>query len=313
MYPSTIISLLRYGRWGVLGCVTHGACMVFPDASFDPLQTLKAIEQEKCTALYGVPTMFIAMLNHPDFAEYNLRSLRTGVMAGSPCPIEVMKQVIADMNMSEITICYGMTETSPVSFQSNINDPLDKLVGTVGQVHPFVEVKIIDGDGFSIERGQQGELCTRGYSVMQDYWDDQSLTNEAIDGAGWMHTGDLSIMSDDGYVKITGRVKDTIIRGGENISPREIEEFLYLHNDIEDVQVFGVPDDKYGEQICAWIKLKEGHDLDEEKVKAWCKGQIAHFKVPRYVYFVDVFPMTVTGKIQKFKMRDQMIGILQIS
>lgn len=253
------------------------------------------------------------MLNHPEFKSFNLETLRTGVMAGSPCPIEVMKQVISDMHMSEVTICYGMTETSPVSFQSNIDDPLDKLVGTVGQVHPFVEVKIIDSDGLTIERGQQGELCTRGYSVMQGYWNDPDLTQEAIDVAGWMHTGDLAIMSHDGYVSITGRVKDMIIRGGENVYPREIEEFLYLHEDIQDVQVFGVPDEKYGEEICVWIRLNVGHNLDEEKVKSLCKGQIAHYKIPRYVYFVDEFPMTVTGKIQKFVMRDEAIKILGIS
>ena len=297
---------------GVLGAVTHGACMVFPDESFDPISTLTAIEAEKCTALYGVPTMFIGMLNHEDFKNFDLRSLRTGVMAGSPCPTDVMKQVITEMHMSEITICYGMTETSPVSFQSIIGDPIEKLVSTVGKIHPFLEVKIIGEDGRAVSRGQQGEICTRGYSVMQGYWNDPERTNEAIDAALWMHTGDLGTMNIEGYVTITGRVKDMIIRGGENIYPREIEEFLFQHQKIEDVQVFGVPDEKFGEQICAWIKVKVGHSLTEEEIQKLCKQELAHFKAPHYLHFVTEFPMTVTGKIQKFKMRDQMIKHLNI-
>jgi len=291
---------------GVLGCITHGSCMVFPGEAFEPLTVLETVAAEKCTALYGVPTMFIAELEHPEFGKYDLSSLRTGVMAGSPCPIEVMKRVIAEMNMAEVTIAYGMTETSPVSFQSKTDDSVEKRVSTVGQIMPFVEVKITDDQGHAVPRGSQGELCTRGYSVMQGYWGDAEKTADVLDNAGWMHTGDLAVMDDEGYVNITGRVKDMIIRGGENVYPREIEEFLYRHDDIQDVQVFGVPDDKYGEEVACWIIAKQGGSIGEQDVRDFCKGEIAHYKVPRYIRIVDEFPMTVTGKIQKFQMRDQM-------
>lgn len=291
---------------GVLGCVTHGAAIVLPGEAYDPESVLQAVEDEQCTALYGVPTMFIGELEHPSFSRFDLSSLRTGTMAGSPCPIEVMKRVISDMNMSEVTIAYGMTETAPVSFQSKKDDPLDKRVGTVGQIHPFVEVKIVDEEGRTVPRGAQGELCTRGYSVMQGYWADEERTAEAIDNAHWMHTGDLATMDDDGYVNITGRLKDMIIRGGENIYPREIEEFLYTHPAIQDVQVFGVPDDRMGEEVCAWVLLRDGETISEDDVRSFCKGQIAHYKVPRYIRFVSEYPMTVTGKIQKFEMRNAM-------
>jgi fatty-acyl-CoA synthase len=292
---------------GSLNCVTHGACMVFPNDGFDPESTLKAISEEKCTALFGVPTMFIAELDHPDFKNYDTSSLRTGCMAGASCPIEVMKKVFDDMHMSEVTIAYGMTETSPVSFQSSTDDPIERRVSTVGRVHPHVEVKIVDEQGATVPRGEKGEFCTRGYSVMSGYWNDEERTAEAIDKDGWMHTGDLAILDDEGYCNIVGRVKDMVIRGGENVYPREIEEFLYTNENVQDVSVFGVPDDKYGEEICAWIKLKTDVQLNEEDIKSFCKGQIAHYKVPRYVKFVDDFPMTVTGKIQKFIMRDKMI------
>lgn len=293
---------------GVLGCVAHGACMVFPDQAFEPTSVLKAVEQEKCTALYGVPTMFIAELETPNFDEFDLSSLRTGAMAGSPCPVEVMKRVISDMHMEEVTIAYGMTETSPVSFQSMLDDPLEKRVSTVGKIHPYVEVKIVDENNHTVARGVQGELCTRGYSVMRGYWNDPERTNEAIDDAGWMHTGDLATMDAEGYVQITGRLKDMIIRGGENIYPREIEEFLYTHPGIQDVQVFGVPHEKWGEEVCAWIIARDNLDqeLTYDMVKAFCKGQIAHYKVPTTIRFVREYPMTVTGKIQKFVMRDEM-------
>ena len=291
---------------GVLGCVTQGATIVLPGEAFEPESVLAAVEAEKCTALYGVPTMFIAELEHPEFSKFDLSSLRTGTMAGSPCPIEVMKRVINDMHMSEVTIAYGMTETAPVSFQSKKDDPLDKRVGTVGQIHPFVEVKIVDEKGCTVTRGTQGELCTRGYSVMQGYWADDERTAEAIDGAHWMHTGDLATMDKDGYVNITGRLKDMIIRGGENIYPREIEEFLYTHPAIQDVQVFGIPDDRMGEEVCAWILLRDDAAVTEEGIRTFCKGQIAHYKVPRYIRFVSEYPMTVTGKIQKFEMRNAM-------
>ncbi|GHF10936.1 AMP-binding protein [Kordiimonas sediminis] len=291
---------------GTLCCVSFGAAMVFPGEAYDPETVLKAVEQEKCTSLYGVPTMFIAELSHPDFDQYDLSSLRTGVMAGSPCPIETMKKVIGKMHMSEVTIGYGMTETSPISMQSNPTDTLEKRVTTVGNVHPHVEVKIIDEDGNIVERGIQGEFCTRGYSVMKGYWGDEERTRESIDKDGWMHSGDLATMDEDGYVNITGRVKDMIIRGGENVYPKEIEEFLYRHEKIQDVQVFGVPDDKYGEEICAWIQLKPGQSANTQEIKDFCRDQIAHYKVPRYIKFVEEFPMTVTGKIQKFVMRDMM-------
>jgi len=291
---------------GVLGCVTHGACMVFPAAAFEPLSVLEAVSTEKCTALYGVPTMFIAELEQPEFTSFDLSSLRTGVMAGSPCPIEIMKRVITDMHMTEVTICYGMTETSPVSLQSTTTDSIEKRVSTVGQIHPHVEVKIIDTEGHTVPHGEQGELCTRGYSVMQGYWADEALTAEAIDTDGWMHTGDLARMDSEGYVNITGRVKDMIIRGGENIYPREIEEFLYQHDAIQDVQVFGVPDEKYGEEVGCWIIPRKDVKLQENTVRSYCEGQIAHYKVPRHIRIVDEFPMTVTGKIQKFIMREKM-------
>ncbi len=291
---------------GNLACVTHGAAMIYPADSFDPLSVMQTVQEEKCTALHGVPTMFIAELEHPDFDKFDFSSLRTGIMAGSPCPIEVMKRAIAKMNLQEITIAYGMTETSPVSFQSGTDDPLELRVSTVGRIHPHVEVKIVDGEGRVVPPGVSGELLTRGYSVMQGYWGDEQRSKEAIDKAGWMHTGDLATLDKNGYGNIVGRVKDLVIRGGENVYPREVEEFLYRHPKVQDVQVFGVPDVKYGEEIAAWIALKPGQSANEEEIKAFCKGQIAHYKIPRYVRFVDSFPMTVTGKVQKFVMRDQM-------
>lgn len=293
-----------------LNCIVHSAAMVIPNDGFDPALTLQAVAQEKCTALYGVPTMFIAELDLPDFAAYDLSSLRTGIMAGASCPIEIMKRVVAEMNMKEVTIAYGMTETSPVSFQSSVDDPLESRVSTVGRVHPHVQVKLIDPEGRAVETGEKGELCTRGYNVMQGYWGDEERTRECIDGAGWMRTGDLAVFDEAGYCNIVGRVKDMVIRGGENIYPREVEEFLYRHEKIQDVSVFGVPDDKYGEQLCAWIKLKEGQAADPEDIRAFCKDRIAHHKIPHYVRFVDEFPMTVTGKMQKFRMRDAMIDEL---
>jgi fatty-acyl-CoA synthase len=292
---------------GSLNCVTHGACMVFPNDGFDPESTLRTIEEEKCTALFGVPTMFIAELDHPDFLKYDMSSLRTGCMAGASCPIEVMKKVFDDMHMSEVTIAYGMTETSPVSFQSSTDDPIERRVSTVGRIHPHVEVKIVDEQGKTVARGEKGEFCTRGYSVMQGYWGDEERTRDAIDVDGWMHTGDLAILDDEGYCNIVGRVKDMLIRGGENVYPREIEEFIYTNDKVQDVSVFGVPDDKYGEEICVWIKLKTGMEVKEDEIKVFCKENIAHYKVPRYVKFVDEFPMTVTGKIQKFIMRKKMM------
>jgi fatty-acyl-CoA synthase len=292
---------------GNLGCMTHGATMIYPSDGFDPKAVLEAVQAERATALYGVPTMFIAELNHPEFARYDLRSLRTGVMAGSPCPVEVMKSVKTLMHMHDVEICYGMTETSPVSFQTRIGAPLEKQVGTVGQVHPFVEVKIVDEHGAVVPIGTPGELCTRGYSVMLGYWDNPQATANAIDPARWMHTGDLAVMDEEGYVNIVGRIKDMIIRGGENIYPREIEEFLYTHPKIRDVQVIGVPDAKYGEEIMAWVILREGETASEEEIREFCRGQIAHYKIPRYVRFVDAFPMTVTGKVQKFVMREQSV------
>jgi len=297
---------------GNLGCTTHGATMVYPAPSFDPLETLRTIEAERCTSLYGVPTMFIAQLTHPEFAQFDLASLRTGIMAGSPCPVETMKQTMSLMNMHEVGICYGMTETSPVSTQTAADDTIEQRTGTVGHVHPHVEVKIIDpATGRCVQRGESGELCTRGYSVMLGYWNDPDKTAEAVDTAGWMHTGDLAVMDDAGYINIVGRSKDMIIRGGENVYPREIEEFLYTHPDIVDVQVVGVPDAKYGEEIMAWVRLREGASpLGTEEVRAFCQGRIAHYKVPRYVHVVDEFPMTVTGKIQKYKLRDAAVILL---
>jgi len=292
---------------GNLGCLTHGATMVYPAEAFDPLATLQAVAEERCTALYGVPTMFIAQLDHPEFAKFDLRSLRTGIMAGSPCPIEVMKKVQSQMNMGEVTIAYGMTETSPVSTQCATDDPVERRVSTVGQVLPHIEIKIVDPEGKAVPRGETGEFCTRGYSVMKGYWNDADKTRDAIDEAGWMRTGDLATMDEQGYVNIVGRLKDMVIRGGENVYPREIEEFLYSHPKIQDVQVIGVPDTRYGEEICAWIKLKGGQSATPEEIRAFCKGQIAHYKIPRYIEFVPEFPMTITGKIQKFVMREQTI------
>lgn len=292
---------------GNLACFTHGSTVVYPNDAFEPLSVLQTVQAEKCTGLHGVPTMFIAELDHPRFKEFDLSTLRTGIMAGSPCPVEVMRRVQADMHMGEVTIAYGMTETSPVSCQSSTDTPLDKRVSTVGTVQPHLEVKIIDPDsGRTVAPGQSGELCTRGYSVMHGYWGDEAKTKEAIDAEGWMHTGDLATMDAEGYVNIVGRIKDMVIRGGENIYPREIEEFLYRLPQVQDVQVVGVPDAKYGEELCAWVIVKPGQSLDEEGVRAFCKGQIAHYKVPRYIRFVGAFPMTVTGKIQKFKIREAM-------
>ena len=292
---------------GNLACLTHGACIVYPNDAFEPLSVLQAVQAERCTGLHGVPTMFIAELDHPRFQAFDLSTLRTGIMAGSPCPIEVMKRVQAEMHMQEVTIAYGMTETSPVSCQSRTDTPLDKRVSTVGQVQPHLEVKIVDPDsGRVVPVGERGELCTRGYSVMQGYWEDPARTAEAIDAEGWMHTGDLATMDAEGYVNIVGRIKDMVIRGGENVYPREIEEFLYRHPKVQDVQVVGVPDQKFGEELCAWIIAKPGQALTEDDLRAFCKGQIAHYKVPRYIKFVDAFPMTVTGKIQKFKIREAM-------
>ncbi len=291
---------------GVLGCVTHGAAMVFPGEGFDPLAVLRTVAEERCTALYGVPTMFIAEMAHPDFASYDLSSLRTGIMAGSPCPIEVMRRAISLMNLREITIAYGMTETSPVSFQTKLDAPVERRVSTVGTVHPHLEVKVVDTDGKIVPAGTPGELCTRGYSVMLGYWGDEDRTRLAIDRAGWMHTGDLATIDAEGYCAIVGRIKDMVIRGGENVYPREVEEFLYRHPKIVDVQVFGVHDDKYGEELCAWVKLRDGETMTEEDVRAFCRDQISYYKVPRYVRFVDEFPMTITGKMQKFLMRAAM-------
>ncbi|RAZ72469.1 AMP-binding protein [Mesorhizobium atlanticum] len=292
---------------GTMGCVSKGATMVFPGEGFDAGATLKAVAQERCTGLYGVPTMFVAMLDHADFASFDLTSLRTGIMAGSPCPIEVMKKVVSLMHMSQVTIAYGMTETSPVSFQSSVDDPLEKRVSTVGRIHPHVEVKAIGADGATVAVGEPGELCTRGYSVMKGYWEDAEKTREAIDADGWMHTGDLATIDAEGYCNIVGRVKDMVIRGGENVYPREVEEFLYRHPKVKEVQVFGIPDDKYGEELCAWIVLKPGQIATAEEIKAFCAGQIAHYKVPRHIRFRTELPMTVTGKPQKFLMREAMV------
>ena len=292
---------------GSLACFTHGSTIVFPNDGFDALTVLETVQAERCTALHGVPTMFIAELDHPRFAEFDLSTLRTGIMAGTACPIEVMKRVVERMNLREITIAYGMTETAPVSCQSAADTPLDQRVATVGKVQPHLEVKIIDPDtGTTVPRGQSGEFCTRGYSVMHGYWGDEAKTREAIDTEGWMHTGDLATMDDEGYVNIVGRIKDLVIRGGENIYPREIEEFLYRHPKVQDVQVVGLPDKRYGEELCAWIITKPGQTASADEIRDFCKGQIAHYKVPKYIQFVDAFPMTVTGKIQKFKIRDEM-------
>jgi len=290
---------------GNLACTTHGACIVIPAPGFEPAATLRAVQQERCTSLYGVPTMFIAELALPDFASYDLSALRTGIMAGSPCPVEVMKRVVSEMHMSEVTIAYGMTETSPVSAQTRADDDMDRRVSTVGRVHPHVEVKVIDPDsGLVLPRGVPGEMCTRGYSVMLGYWNEPDKTADVIDAARWMHTGDLAVMDAGGYLNIVGRIKDMVIRGGENVYPREVEEFLYAHPLIEDVQVIGVPDEKYGEELCAWVRLRAGAELTAAEIRAYCTGKIAHYKIPRYVRFTSEFPMTVTGKVQKFRMRE---------
>lgn len=297
---------------GNLACTTHGTAMVYPGEGFDPLATLQTVAEERCTGLHGVPTMFIAQMEHPQFASFDLSSLRTGIMAGAPCPIEVMRRAVDSMNLREITIAYGMTETSPVSFQTSVDDPLDRRVSTVGRVQPHLEVKIIDSEGRIVPRGVPGELCTRGYAVMLGYWEDPERTAQAIDAARWMHTGDLATIDEEGFCNIVGRIKDMVIRGGENIYPREVEEFLYRHPKIEDVQVFGVPDQRFGEELCAWIKLRAHEQMTADDVRAFCAGQIAHYKVPRHIKFVESFPMTVTGKMQKFIMRDEMTRALGI-
>jgi len=299
---------------GNLAALTHGATIVYPNDAFEPVSVLRAVQDERCTALHGVPTMFIAELDHPRFKEFDLSTLRTGVMAGSPCPIEVMKRVVSEMHMGEVTIAYGMTETSPASCQSTTNTPLEKRVSTIGKVLPHLELKVTDPDsGDILPVGAVGELCTRGYSVMRGYWEDAAKTSEAIDAEGWMHSGDLATIDEDGYVNIAGRIKDLVIRGGENVYPREVEEFLYRHSAIQDVQVIGVPDQKYGEELCAWVVLREGAMLSEDELRAFCKGQIAHYKIPRYVRFVENFPMTVTGKVQKFAMREIMKEELRLN
>jgi fatty-acyl-CoA synthase len=300
---------------GNLAATSHGACMVIPAPSFDPVATLDAVQAERCTSLYGVPTMFIAELSAPGFADYDLSSLRTGIMAGSPCPAEVMKQVMSRMSMREVSICYGMTETSPVSTQTRPDDSLDRRVSTVGRVGPHLEVKVVDpATGATTPRGTPGELCTRGYSVMLGYWGQADKTAEAVDGARWMHTGDLAVMDEDGYLAITGRIKDMVIRGGENVYPREIEEFLYTHPDILDAQVIGVPDAKYGEELMAWVRLRPGAaELTAESLREFCAGQLAHYKIPRYVHIVDEFPMTVTGKVRKVEMRERSVEILGLA
>ncbi|MEP6697262.1 MAG: AMP-binding protein [Pseudonocardiales bacterium] len=297
---------------GNLGATSHGSCMVIPAPGFDPAATLRAVAAERCTSLYGVPTMFIAELADPSFGSHDLSSLRTGIMAGSPCPVEVMKRVVSDMGMTEVTICYGMTETSPVSTQTRADDDLERRVATVGQVHPHVEVKVIDAEtGRTLPRGSPGELCTRGYSVMLGYWQEPERTAEAIDPARWMHTGDLAVMDDAGYLNVVGRIKDLVIRGGENVYPREVEEFLYAHPDIADVQVIGVPDDRFGEELMAWVRLREGVGaLTADQVREFCTGRLAHYKIPRYVHVVEEFPMTVTGKVRKAQMREEAIEIL---
>jgi fatty-acyl-CoA synthase len=299
----------------VLASVSTGAAMVFPGEAFEPAATLRAVSEERCTALHGVPTMFIAQLDHPDFAQYDLSSLRTGIMAGSPCPIETMKRVVSEMHMRDVTIAYGMTETSPVSFQSATTDPLEKRVTTVGRVQPHLEVKLIDALGRTVPVGAKGELCTRGYSVMLGYWGDDEQTRAQTRSAvvdGWMHTGDLATLDEQGYCNIVGRVKDMLIRGGENVYPREIEEFLFRHPKVQSVQVFGVPDAKYGEEVCAWVILKSGQRATENEIRQFCEGQIAHYKIPRYIRFVQELPMTVTGKVQKFVMREAMMAELKL-
>jgi fatty-acyl-CoA synthase len=298
---------------GNLACLTHGATMIYPSDAFDAQAVLQTIEAERCTGLYGVPTMFIAELAHPEFEGFDLSALRTGCMAGSPCPVEVMTKVIERMHMRDVTIAYGMTETSPVSFQTAQDDPFDRRVGTVGRVQPHLECKVVDPAGETTPVGESGELCTRGYSVMLGYWDDPDKTAEVLDAEGWMHTGDLAVIDRDGYGNIVGRIKDMVIRGGENVYPREVEEFLYRHPKVEDVTVVGVPDEKFGEELCAWIRLKPGEDASAEEITAFCRGQIAHYKIPRYVRFVDEFPMTVSGKVRKFVIRDRMIDELNLT
>ena len=294
----------------VLACISHGSTMVFPGEAFDPEQTLQTVQDEQCTALHGVPTMFITELDHPNFGHFDLSSLRTGIMAGAPCPVEVMKRVISEMHMQDILIAYGQTELSPINNMTLPDDSLERRTETVGRAMPWVEIKIIDEAGHVVPVGQKGEICTRGYSVMQGYWNDPEKTAETIDASGWLHSGDIATMDASGYVRIVGRIKDMIIRGGENIYPREVEEFLYQHPAITEVQVFGIPDEKMGEEVCAWIQLNEGADLTADDVKAYCKDQITHFKVPRHIRFVSEYPMTVTGKIQKFVMRDEMLALL---
>jgi fatty-acyl-CoA synthase len=298
---------------GNLACVTHGSCMVSPSEGFDPVATLEAVQAERCTGLHGVPTMFIAMLEHPEFARFDLKSLRTGIMAGSPCPVEVMRKVVSAMHMSEVTIAYGMTETSPVSFQSAYNDPLERRVSTVGRILPHLEVKIVDAEGRIVPPGVAGELLTRGYSVMRGYWDDPAATTASIDEARFMHTGDLATIDQEGYCNIVGRLKDMVIRGGENVYPREVEEFLFTHPAVAEVQAFGVPDRRYGEELCVWVRRREGSALNEVEIIAFCRASIAHYKVPRYVRFVDSFPMTVTGKAQKYLMRKAMMEELALA
>ncbi len=295
---------------GSLACVTHGAAAIFPAEAFDALATLQAVAAERCTALHGVPTMFIAQLDHPRFAQFDLSTLRTGIMAGAPCPVEVMNRVLTQMHLPEILIAYGQTETSPVNHMTRADDPIGKRVGSVGRAAAHCEIRIVDAEGRTLPVGERGEICCRGYAVMHGYWDDEERTRETIDAQGWLHSGDIGVMDAEGYVQVTGRIKDMIIRGGENIYPREVEEFLYTHPDIQDVQVFGVPDAKYGEQVCAWIRLRPGAALDADRVRDFCRERIAHFKVPRFIRFVDDFPMTVTGKVQKFRMREQMIAEL---
>ena len=299
---------------GNLACTSNGCTMVIPAPAFDPKATLEAVAKERCTSLYGVPTMFIAELNHPDFESYDLSSLRTGIMGGSPCPVEIMKQVVSRMGLKEVTICYGMTETSPVSTQTRTDDSLDRRVSTVGLVHPHLEVKIVDPEtGLTVPRGEPGELCTRGYSVMLGYWNEPGKTAEAIDPARWMHTGDLGVMDSEGYLNITGRIKDLVIRGGENIYPREIEEFLHTHPDILDAQVIGVPDVKYGEELCAWVKIRPGAEpVTAGKVREFAAGKLARYKIPRYVIVVDEFPLTVTGKVRKLEMREKSVALLAL-
>ena len=298
---------------GNLACITHGAAMVYPSEGFEPLAALQTVQDERCTGLYGVPTMFIAELALPEFRSFDLASLRTGIMAGSPCPIEVMRRCISEMHMSEVTIAYGMTETSPVSFQTSNDDPIERRVATVGRIHPHVEVKIVDAAERIVPPNTPGELCTRGYSVMLGYWGDAERTAEAVDSAGWMHTGDLATLDEDGYCNIVGRLKDMVIRGGENIYPREIEEFLFGHPKVEAVQVVGVPDPKYGEELCAWIKLKAGAQAQADEIRDYCRERIAHYKIPRHIRFVDGFPMTVTGKVQKYLIREQMMRELGLT